>query len=372
MYTEILKIIEGGLVGDREKVYNYAKTLAGNLIQSGDAQLGNRISKILTNKRIGMTSLDSLSSKPVDNESRLEIVDVCTPVIDVTTLQLNDRIEKELKDFVTIYSRRDEIMAAGIDSPKSLLLYGPPGCGKTTIASYVAMQTGLPLVTARLDGLISSLLGSTAKNIRKIFDFASRHECVLFLDEFDVIAKVRDDKNEMGELKRVVNSLLQNIDMFSPNSIIVAATNHHELLDPAVWRRFSRVLLIDKPTESDIYQYLKVLLKKQNNDVIDNEKKMRNLARTMLGMSYSDIKTVITNCIMEAIVHEKEKLQLLDIYRETYFFLHHNNTNDDEFIAFLLRNDMTHRELQGYGFPLRRVQFISKQIRGENNGEITN
>ena len=106
--------------------------------------------------------------------------------------------------------------------------------------------------------------------------------------------------------------------------------------------------------------------------MIDNEKKMRNVAHSMLGMSYSDIKTVITNCIMEAIVHGKEKLQLLDIYRETYFFLHHNNTSDDEFIAFLLRNDMTHRELQGYGFPLRRVQFISKQIRGENNGEITN
>ena len=106
--------------------------------------------------------------------------------------------------------------------------------------------------------------------------------------------------------------------------------------------------------------------------MIDNKKRLRNLAHAMLGMSYSDIKTVITNCIMESIVHEKKDIQLLDIYKETYLFLHHNNTNEDEFIEFLLRNDMTHKELQSYGFPLRKIQFISKRIRGEENGETTN
>ena len=154
MYTEILKIIEGGLSGDREKVYNYAKTLAGNLIENGDTQLGNKITKTISSKRVGMTSLDSLSSKPVDGESRIEIVDVCTPIMDKSELQLNSAIEKELNDFITIYSKRDEIMAAGIETHKSLLLYGPPGCGKTTIANYVAVQTGLPIVIARLDGMI--------------------------------------------------------------------------------------------------------------------------------------------------------------------------------------------------------------------------
>lgn len=372
MYTEIIKIIEGGLSGDREKVYNYAKTLSDNLKKSGDQEFANKISRTLSNKRAGMTSLDSLSSKPVDGESRMEIVDVSYPKIDLGKIQLNETIKNELNNFINIYSKRDEILAAGIDSPRTMLLYGPPGCGKTSIASYIAMKTGLPLVTARLDGMISSLLGSTAKNIRKIFDFASRQECVLFLDEFDVIAKVRDDKNDTGELKRVVNSLLQNIDMFSPNSIIIAATNHQDLLDPAVWRRFNKILLIDKPRNQEIEQYLKVLLDSNNAEIIKNEKRLSNLAESMNGLSYSDIKTIITNCLMSSIVYGKKTVDFLDIYREVYLFFHHSIPNEDTLIEFLIKNDMTHRELQSCGFPLRKIQSISKHIRGDADGEITN
>ena len=218
MYTEIAKIIEGGLSGDREKVYNYAKVLADNLEEIGEKSLSKKICSIINNRKSGMLALDSLSSKPVDSESRMDIVDISYPDIDVDSLVLNKDTKNEIEDFVKCYKNRDKLIAAGIDETNTLLLYGPPGCGKTTVAKYISMKTGLPLITARLDGLISSLLGSTAKNIRKIFDFASRQECILFLDEFDVIAKVRDDKNETGELKRVVNSLIQNIDIFSIES----------------------------------------------------------------------------------------------------------------------------------------------------------
>ena len=130
------------------------------------------------------------------------------------------------------------------------------------------------MVTARLDGLVSSLLGSTAKNIRKVFDYASKRECILFLDEFDVIAKLRDDKNELGELKRVVNSLLQNIDGFNNDSILIAATNHHELLDPAIWRRFSTIAALEKPLWDEIVRYLNTLLASKSTDFISNDKKL--------------------------------------------------------------------------------------------------
>lgn len=372
MYTEISKIIEGGLSGDREKVYNYAKVLADNLEESGDNALSKKIRKIIANRKSGMMALDSLSSKPVDSESRMDMVDITYPFIDKNLLVLNRETEAEILDFVKCYRNRDKLIAAGIEETCTLLLYGPPGCGKTTVAQYISMQTGLPLVTVRLDGLISSLLSSTAKNIRKIFDFASRQECILFLDEFDVIAKVRDDKNETGELKRVVNSLIQNIDIFDKDSIIIAATNHHELLDPAIWRRFNRVLSIEKPPEEDIEKLVLLYIEKGNVQFDVNIKKIKYLSDALLGLSHADVKTIINNVIKTSLISSMKAVSMYDILRETYFFKHHAISNEDDYLSFFITHGMTHRELQSLGFPLRKIQEISKKVRGgDTDGRTT-
>ncbi|GMG82563.1 ATP-binding protein [Paralimibaculum aggregatum] len=139
------------------------------------------------------------------------------------------------------------LQAIGVEPTRSLLVYGPPGTGKTLTAHYIAEQLGLPMVTARIDGLISSFLGTTARNIANLFDFANRYACVLLLDEFDALAKLRDDPHEIGEIKRVVNTLLQNLDRRRAFGITIAITNHDGLLDPAVWRRFETQLFIGEP-----------------------------------------------------------------------------------------------------------------------------
>src|SRR6202167_4526051 len=130
---------------------------------------------------------------------------------------------------------------------RACMLFGKPGTGKTKLGYWLAERLGLPLVIARLDGLMSSFLRTTARNIGSLFDFANRYRCVLLLDEFDSLAKLRDDPQEVGEIKRVVNALLQNLDGRREVGLTIGITNHPRLLDSAVWRRFEVQLEIPKP-----------------------------------------------------------------------------------------------------------------------------
>ena len=269
MNTEIIKIIEGGLKRDRSKVIKFARLLSKNLVDTEFKSLSNRINKLLNGTHgESFVSAESLSPIPVDSESRLDVVEVNYPDDDQENLIFNPSTRKQIQNFIDGIRQKEKILKFGVDVQNSLLLYGPPGCGKTSAAIYIANELELPIVTARLDSMVSSLLGSTAKNIKKVFSFANDKPCILFLDEFDAIAKARDDSHELGELKRVVNSLLQNIDTFIGNNTLIAATNHHELLDNAVWRRFSETIFIGPPSIDERTELIVFYLKEYPNDFI--------------------------------------------------------------------------------------------------------
>ncbi len=184
---------------------------------------------------------------PRNRETDLPLAEVVAPVRSLESLVLNPELYHMLDEVVHEVSRWPELDASGVPRRRSLLLFGPPGCGKTSIAEAMATSLSRSLVVVRTETVISSYLGETASNISKIFDYANSAPYVLLFDEFDAIGKTRDDSSDHGELRRIVNAVLQLIDRYRGPSIIIAATNHQEVLDSALWRRFSEVLEVPLP-----------------------------------------------------------------------------------------------------------------------------
>ena len=189
------------------------------------------------------------TAAPVDKETSAPLAEIW-PLEKLTALDqpiLDERLGRAVGHLVQQWVGADLLNAAGVKVPRSALLFGPPGTGKTRLVLSIAKTLGLPVVLARLDGITSSFLGTTARNVRSLFDFANRYRCLLLLDEFDGIAKLRDDPQELGEVKRVVNAVLQAMDSRASVGLTLAVTNHEGLLDPAVWRRFDARVHITLP-----------------------------------------------------------------------------------------------------------------------------
>jgi SpoVK/Ycf46/Vps4 family AAA+-type ATPase len=185
---------------------------------------------------------------PVDRETSAPLAQLIFPSATRSSAPLfNATVSKAVHAVLEEWNNLEPLSEVGVQAAKTCLIYGAPGTGKTRLALWMAAQLDLPILLARIDGLVSSFLGTTARNIANLFAFANRYRCVLLLDEFDAFAKLRDDPQEVGEIKRVVNALLQNLDARRDVGLTIGITNHPHLLDSAVWRRFEVQLEIPKP-----------------------------------------------------------------------------------------------------------------------------
>lgn len=296
----LLKIIESGVMPNPTRVASYAKSLAAKLVDGGDTKAAEKILSIIESssslKGTPSALMFSPQAMPVDRDSRFSLADESISDINMISVQLDSLVEKSVYEFISFVEHAHVLTEAGVGISPSMLIYGPPGCGKSYLAKYVAAKLDLPLLTARCDSLISSLLGSTAKNIRSLFEHASNRPCVLFLDEFDALAKARDDQHEVGELKRVVVSLLQNIDSLPSGTILLAATNHESLLDPAVWRRFAYKLNIQLPSHETREKLIKQFLGTYGSA------NLKNIASATEGMSGALIKQACEASIRSTVI----------------------------------------------------------------------
>ena len=275
--------------------------------------LANELQRILTNGVRSMQGARRADSAfdpvPMDGDRRTPLISIRQPDRYLDDLVLSDETQDALRRIMVEVRGWEILEAHGLAPTRRVLFCGPSGCGKTSCAEAIAGEIGLPMLYVRFDSVVSSLLGATANNLRKVFDYASRGQWVVFFDEFDAIGRSRDDATEHGEIKRVVNTFLQLLDGFEGRSIVIAATNFEQALDPAIWRRFDDVVRFDLPDEAS----LEALIRRRFRPLRFTHRQVTKILDSVSGASFADAERVCLDARRRCALEGVDKLRDEDV-----------------------------------------------------------
>jgi SpoVK/Ycf46/Vps4 family AAA+-type ATPase len=278
----LISLVKASISGDSKS----AKTASEAIIAEERAKkhnvLADRLSRALQTNGNGHATTELLGgAAPRHREFLVEL----TPHRRIEDLVLADLTRQACAELIEEQRRAAVLRAHSLEPRHRVLLAGPPGNGKTSLAEAIAESLAVPFFVVRYEAMIGSFLGETASRLKRVFDYARTTPCVLFFDEFDAVGKERGDVHETGEIKRVVTSLLMQIDDLPSYAVVIAATNHAELLDRAVWRRFQLRLQLKAPTERELADYFKSFA-----DTFEESlgKSPRALAKKLGAISYGE------------------------------------------------------------------------------------
>ena len=311
MKADILKLLlQSHAEGDESSFRKAALQLAAAESTSGHVRVAEEIRAIIAK----MPAASARKTGP--------IIDIATPRGDLADLLEGGHRDERLRDIVLRPEVRELLLRVisenrsrgrlerfGVSPRRRLLFHGAPGCGKTLAAAVLAGEMGLPLMTVRFDALFSRFLGSTAIQLRAIFAEMPRRPGIYLFDEFDSVAKARGDSQDVGEMNRVVTAFLQLVDADVSGSILVAATNHVELLDRAVFRRFDVIVPFDKPTRDQLTDLLKLRL----GAIGFGEQDAERLAGCAEGWSFADVVRACDDAVRSMALDDRETISERDV-----------------------------------------------------------
>lgn len=287
---QIKKLIQSFGERDDERFFSTSMQIAASEARMGHTNFAQELKSLIVKAKQDRNNAALVTSKviPISSESRelSELIDVLHPKIKIKDMVLNIDLKIALCNFIREQNKSELLYRNHLTPQRKLLLMGPPGAGKTMTAQDLAGELNIPLFVIRLDGLISKYMGESISKLRLIFDTMLKQRAVYLFDEFDSIGSQREQSMEVGEMKRVLNSFLVNIERDESHSIIVAATNLPEILDKALFRRFDSVLHFPLPQIPEIYQVLENTLKLYSVTI---EFDLRDIASTCMGLNYSDL-----------------------------------------------------------------------------------
>jgi len=301
------QLIKSGTEGNPEAFKRISEKLIKEERAKNHHLLANDLERILYGRRSapGMTNSSLLDRVPKDKDRNLPLLQIKEAVRRMEDVVLSDENASLLNELLQEHHRAEALQSHGLYPADRLLFCGPPGCGKTLTAEVLASELGLPLAIVRIDSVVSSLLGETAANLRQVFDFIAAIPMVVLFDEFDALAKERADTAEHGELKRVVNAFLQMLDAYEGKSILVAATNHEQILDAAIWRRFDEVLVFESPNLEQLRRLLTIKLRGLRREFDIDDARITSMFK---GMSHADVERVLRRAAKDMVLTGKEFL----------------------------------------------------------------
>lgn len=307
---QIKALLSSHAEGDEAQFFSVAMQIAAAEARLGHGKLAEEL-RALVDKAKSRSAVEAVSPIPLA-KPRGELADILSvsyPKTNLSDMVLGKTLEKRLYRVIREHKAVRPIRSRGLSPRRKLLLVGKPGTGKTLTASALAGELGLPLFVVRLDGLITKFMGETSAKLRLVFEALKQSRGVYLFDEFDSIGSERGLANDVGEIRRVVNSFLQMVEHDHSDSLIIAATNHIGLLDRALFRRFDDIIEFDLPDEEQI----KVLLRSKLSGFKVLKIRWAAAAKSSLGLSYADIVRAIEDAIKTALIEEREAISHADL-----------------------------------------------------------